>query len=346
MSDPVRISLVGAGLIGRRHGEVLRGASNARLASIVDPSEEARALAQSWDVPWFADMTEMLASNHTQGVIIATPNRLHKDYGLQAVAAGLPALIEKPLCDDVEDAEALVGMAEAAKVPLLVGHHRRYNPRISRAKEIMDKGRLGRVVTVHGMFWLFKPDDYFDVAWRREDGAGPILINLIHDVDLLRHLCGDIVSVRALTSNATRGFEVEDTACALLRFSSGALGTLTASDTVSAPWSWEHTAGENPAYPHTDQACYLIGGTHGSLSLPSGEIWEHREQRSWWEPLTTERGFAPKVDPLPLQIAHFADVIRGKANPLVTGHDGLAALKVLRALKASAQSGREELISA
>jgi predicted dehydrogenase len=148
-------------------------------------------------------------------------------------------------------------------MPLLVGHHRRYNSMIQKAKTIIDSGRLGRIVAVHGAFWAMKPDDYFDVAWRREKGAGPILINLIHDVDLFRFLCGEIIAVQAMESNAVRGNPVEDTAAILLRFANGAIGSLTVSDSIVAPWSWELTTGENPAYPRQDQFCYLIGGTHG-----------------------------------------------------------------------------------
>ena len=114
-------------------------------------------------------------------------------------------------------------------------------------------------------------DDYFDVAWRREPGGGPILINLIHDIDNLRFIAGEIAAVQAVTSSARRGFAVEDTAAALLRFRDGALGTVVLSDTVAAPWSWELTAGERTSYsyPQTGQDCYLFAGTNGALAVPS-----------------------------------------------------------------------------
>ena len=87
-------------------------------------------------------------------------------------------------------------------------------------------------------------------------------------IDDLRNLCGDVVGVQALQASAVRGFPVEDTAAMLLRFRNGALGTVSISDTVAAPWSWELTSGENKAYPRTDEFCYLIGGTEGSISIP------------------------------------------------------------------------------
>jgi len=225
-------------------------------------------------------------------------------------------------------------------VPLIVGHHRRHNPIVAAAHAAIAAGRLGRIVAAHAQFWLIKPESYFDAVWRRRPGAGPVLINAIHDIDLLRHLCGEIVSVQAIESAAVRGLEVEDTAAAVLAFASGAIGTITASDTVAAPWSWEMTAGENPAYPRTDQHCYLIGGTHGSLSLPEGRLWRHPGSRGWWEPIASEALDVAPADPLPRQFAHFCAVIRGDAKPLVSGRAGLAALRIIDALKSAARTGR------
>ena len=87
---------------------------------------------------------------------------------------------------------------------------------------------------MHGHFWVTKPDEYFDVAWRLAKGGGPVFLNLIHDIDLFRYLLGEIVSVQAEESNAVRGHPVEDTAVILLRFASGALGSITAVDTIAS----------------------------------------------------------------------------------------------------------------
>ena len=224
-------------------------------------------------------------------------------------------------------------------VPLLVGHHRRYNPMIRKAREIINSGRLGRVLTLHGQFWLMKPDDYFDIGWHREKGAGPVFINLIHDVDLFRYLCGEVVEVQAQESNIVRGNEVEETAVVILRFASGVLATVNVSDSVVAPWSWELTSGENPAYPQQDQSCYQIGGTHGSLSIPQLELWSNPGRRSWWEPLVRERVPYTPADPLSVQISHFCDVIRGEAHPVVSGREGLNTLRVIEAVKTAAKTG-------
>jgi predicted dehydrogenase len=185
-----------------------------------------------------------------------------------------------------------------------------------------------------------KPDNYFDVAWRREKGAGPVLINLIHDVDAFRFLCGEVIAVQAMESNAHRGHSVEDTAAILLRFANGAIGSLDVSDSIVAPWSWELTSGENPVYPQQqDQFCYLIGGSHGSLTIPQLEVWENPGRRSWYEPLARDRAPYDFEDPLQVQVRHFCDVILGLAPPMVPAREGLNTLRVVEAVKESARTG-------
>ena len=339
MAKPVRIAVAGAGLIGQRHIEHVVGEPDAELAAVVDPAPAAAAIAQMFGVGWYRDFAAMLVDAKPDGIIFATPTQMHVANGLAAVAAGIPALVEKPLSDDLASGARLVAASEAAGVPLLVGHHRRHNPMIQQAKSIIESGRLGKIVSVHGFFWLMKPDDYFDVPWRREAGAGPILTNLIHDLDLLRFLVGEVASVQALSSNAIRGYDIEETAVVLLAFQCGALGTVTASDPIVAPWSWEQTTGENSVYPQTDQSCYTIGGTHGSLTVPKLEVWSNVGKRSWWEPFSVERAYAAQPDPLQLQIKHFCRVIRGTEQPIVSGREALQTLKVIDAIKRAARDG-------
>jgi predicted dehydrogenase len=341
MTARVSLVVLGAGLIGKRHAEHILATPGAKLAGIVDPHPAGRAFSVSINVPWYESFAAMLENGaKPDGVVVATPNQLHVAHGMEAIAAGLPALIEKPIADTVTSAQTMVATADSANVPLLVGHHRRHNPMIQKAKAIIDAGTLGRILTVHGFFWLMKPDDYFEPAWRRERGAGPVFLNLIHDIDLLRYLCGEIVAVQAIESKAVRGNEVEETCVVLLKFASGALGTVNVSDCVVGPWSWEQTTGENPVYPQTDQPCYHIGGSDGAMTIPRLEVWSNVGKRGWWEPLHASRTFAPLQDPLRLQIEHFCRVIRGEEAPLVSGREGLKTLQVIEAVKTAAETGQ------
>ena len=334
-----KLVIAGAGLIGQRHIGLVK--KHAALAAIVDPASAAKALAGT--VPHFDDLATCLDAVQADGIIIATPNHLHVEQGLLAVGHRLPMLIEKPIASVANDAQRLVAAAEAAGVPLLVGHHRRHNPRVAAAKRFLDEGGIGRIVAASGTFWLYKPDDYFDQTWRRSAGAGPVFINLIHDVDLLRHLCGEITAVQARLSSAVRGFDVEDTAAVILEFESGALGTFAASDTAVAPWSWEFTARENPAYPHVPGAAYRIAGTEAALTVPDLTVWSHPDEKSWWSPITRRTLPSGDQDTFDAQMLHFLDVIDG-ASPLVSGREALQSLRVIEAIVAAAETGRRTTV--
>lgn len=337
---PVSIAVAGVGLIGKRHVEAINAASNVTLACIIDPTKDGQKFASDLGADYYPNLDNMLNATRPDGIILATPNQTHVETGLTCIAAGIPALIEKPLATDVTGAQTLVDAAAAAKVQILTGHHRRYNPLVQKAFEVISSGQLGQVTAIQGQTWFLKPDEYFDVEWRSQPGAGPVFLNLIHDIDVLRYLCGDIASVHAMQSNATRGLEVEDTAVILLRFASGALGTVNVSDTIVAPWSWELTARENPAYPATSETCYWIGGTKGSLALPNLALWQHPEGQSWMDKVSATSIPYDFADPLLRQIEHFAAVIRGDETPLVSGAQGLETLRVIEAVKQSAQTGQ------
>lgn len=340
--SPVRIGVIGAGLIGRKHIAVLRsGGGDFALAGVADPSPLAREEAGQEGYAWYATVAEMVEKARPDGAIIAVPNQGHVETGLCCVAAGIPILIEKPVADTVVEARRLVEAAEAAGVATLTGHHRRHNPVLREASRLIRDGALGRVMAATSIWLAHKPKGYHDPAWRREPGGGPVLINAIHEIDCLRMLLGEIETVQAVTSNAVRGFAVEDTAAALLTFESGIIGTLLLSDSVSSPWSWETTSGENPAFPKEGQDSILIGGTRGSLSIPSLDLrWHEAGAESWLNPLTHKRVPVVPADPYVEQIRNFAAVIRGEAKPVLTGRDGMVTLAATLAITESAKRQR------
>ena len=157
----------------------------------------------------------------------------------------------------------------------------------------------------------------------------------------LLSLIGDIETVTALTSNTTRGFLVEDTAAMIFRFANGALGTFLLSDTAASPRSWEQTSRENISYAHyDDEDAYHITGTRGSLSVPTMRVKIFEGKRSWWEPFATSTESVDRSDPLANQVKHFVDVIRGEAEPICSGRDGLKTMRVVDAVVESARTRR------
>jgi predicted dehydrogenase len=348
---PVRIVVAGAGLIGQQHIKRVVDEPEAQLAGIVDPAPHAKDQANALGIPWTADLDSMVEQVRPDGVVVALPNQLHFAAGMTLIGRGVPMLMEKPVCATVDEALQFAEASERSGVAVLVGHHHRFNPVIQHAKEIIASGRLGRITVVNALTWFLKPGDYFEgqFSWRRQLGGGVVTINLIHVIDDLRNLCGDIVAVQAVDSNAARGFPVEDTIAIILQFANGALGTLTVSDAAAAPWSWEMTSGEIKSFPRTDQSCYLVGGMKASLALPRLELWHHGAAGDWWSPIHAERVVAPeqdphslelRSDPFALEMRHFCEVVRGTAKPLLDARGGARTLEATLAVKTAAASGQ------
>ncbi len=339
MSKPIQIAVVGAGLVGKQHIHAIRQSSTVELAAIVDPNSETDALAVAEGVSRFVSIEALFEHQPPAGVVLATPTKQHVAQGLYCVEKRCPLLVEKPISDVSVEGQSLVSAAAKASVPVLVGHHRRHNPIISAAKDMIETGDLGKVRSAQATCWFYKPDDYFETApWRTQQGAGPISVNLVHDIDLLRHLIGDVVAVQAQACPSVRGFENEDLASALLEFENGAIATVSVSDSIVAPWSWEHTAQENPAFPVTDQHSMIIGGSDGSLTIPDLTLWTHNGVKSWVEDISSTTLDQASSSPLLNQITHFGRVIEGCETPLVSGAEGLKSLQVVEAIQQAAIS--------
>jgi predicted dehydrogenase len=334
--SPLRLAIAGFGGFGQQHATTARANPDCTLVAIADPAPDAAARAAALGLAAHADPVAMLDAVAPQALIVATPNATHVPVALAAIERGIPVLVEKPIAESLDGARKLVEASAARDVPVLVGHHRRYNPIVEDARAAVASGALGRVVAVHAFFVIRKPDDYFDARWRREPGGGPLLINAIHDIDNLRYIVGEIDEVEAMTAHAARGFAVEDTAAVLLRFASGALGTLVVSDASPAPWSWELTSGEAQRYPQRPGDCYFIAGTEGSLSLPSSTAWHYAATPSWTEPLAGVRRDVVAADPQPRQLAHFLRVARRAERPRIDAADAFRTLAVTTAIADSA----------
>ena len=342
MKKPLQLAVMGAGLAGRRHMQAIAKSQSCQLSAIIDPDNQTKEIAKKANCLWFPSLKNMFAKMRPDGLIIATPSNLHAQHGIEAIQQQCPILVEKPITTTLDDAKTLIEAAKHHHVAIAVGHHRRHMGFIQKAHHMIKHGDLGDIRAIQGQCWLYKPDDYFEIApWRQKKGAGPISVNLIHDIDILRYLCGDVVSVFADAVQAKRGYENEEVASILLRFENDILCTLSVSDRIAAPWSWELTAHENPIYPQTQESCYLIGGSEKSLSLPDFTLWQHRGKKSWWEEIHSTQISVDENDPFIAQIEQFASVIRKEEAPLVSGDEGLKALQVIEAIYQSIETGAQ-----
>lgn len=336
--EPVKLAVAGAGLIGSKHARLIHGQPECALVGICDPDSGRRPVAEDLQVPFYHDLSDLLEEQQPEGAVVATPNGTHLAVAEVCAGRGVALLIEKPIADTLTAARRIVELSAAAGCRVLVGHHRRHNPLIGEARSLVQGGALGRLIAASMMWTLLKPAEYFRVGWRsRPPQGGPILINLIHELDILRYVCGEIRQVYAQSASRARGLEVEDTLSITLSLAGGALGSIIASDATPSPWSWEIASGENPYYFHTSQNCYHFLGSEGALAFPRMELWRYGDpaRAGWQHPLSrTLREVAP-ADPLVLQLRHFCRVIRDRESPLVDGADGSRTLAVALAVRES-----------
>ncbi|KAI1423234.1 hypothetical protein F5Y12DRAFT_786197 [Xylaria sp. FL1777] len=389
---PVAIAIVGfGGLIGRRHTAHVLSNASATLVAVVDGAPGASELAAELapGVPYYRSVTEMLSANTStpEAAIVCTPNAYHVSVGLELADAGVHLLVEKPLADTTAAARTLVDRAREKGVKLLVGHHRRFNPYVVAARKVLDASEakpdagVGAVVAVSGLWTTYKPDPYFAAApWRRSrrQGGGPVMINFVHEVDILQYLLGPIVRVSAeqvvgRSGSGENGADaVEDGAALTLRFASGAVGTFILADGVVSPHFFEAGTGENPLLPrarrpHHDYVnesggskierstereegepvdVYRIFGTNGTLSVPDMTLWTCGDKSPSWENKLevqhVELDDDPRV-PFDRQLDHFIDVVRGKTpienGPGCTGEEGLRVIAVCEAVIEAVDEG-------
>ena len=306
-------------MIGHRHLEFIQAHDDLALAGIIDPDPDRRRMA---DAPGFASLDEVNVP--ADGIVLATPTESHAPLTLAAAERGLHVLVEKPMAGTVAEADTMIAAAAKAGTQILVGHHRRHHPRVARLKELLDEGAIGHPVTASLIWNMLKPADYFDVPWRQGMDGAPVKQNLIHEVDTLRWLFGDITEIAGLGSNTVRGAARTEAGGALLRFESGTIVTIAFADCTPTPWGFEAGTGESPAIAHTKEDPLRIAGTKGAIAFPSLTLWTGA--RDWSDHPDRRTAEAPDGVPLIRQLEHFRAVIRGEAAPLVSGRDGRETL--------------------
>lgn len=355
---PVKIAIVGAGLIGPRHAQSVIANPDTELTGLVDPAPTGEATASQLKTSYFPSVAALLSSpQKPDAAIVCTPNKTHVPVAKELLAGGVHVLLEKPVSDTLETGRSLLQFAQApqnAHLKLLVGHHRRFNPYVRATKAVLDAGSLGRPMAINGLWTLYKPASYFAAPtdWRasRERGGGVIPINLVHDIDLMHHFFGPIVRVQAEKITPQRPsppHDADEGAALTLRFESGIVGSFIVCDATPSPHNFETGTGENPMIPRAPAGeaadFYRIFGSNATLSVPDLTRWSYdgKSEKSWTNELSLE--MIPLPDdkaPFDLQLAHFVEVIRGKEKPSCTGEEGLRALIVCEAVQNAMQTGQ------
>jgi predicted dehydrogenase len=340
---PVSIAIIGAGTIGRKHASLVSGSRDANLMAIVDPTTAGTELAQQYGSTLFSNLTSLLeAKEKPDAAIICTPNETHVPIAKKLAEAGIHLLIEKPISTSVEEGQPLLDFCRSRGARICVGHHRRFHSSIIAARSALESGTIGNVMGVSGVWASLKTESYFQESgrWRTGTNGGVVLINLIHDLDLIQNLVGPIVRVFAERAPSTRGHTAEEGVAITLRFANGAVGTFLALDNSPSPFSMERGTSEFDAFPFTGKDCYRFFGRRGALTVPGNTVWTPKSlEQGWYSELTEEKLPYEKVGVFDKQLENFIGVVRGYEEPSCSGEAGLAAVAACEAVRKSLETG-------
>jgi myo-inositol 2-dehydrogenase/D-chiro-inositol 1-dehydrogenase len=268
-----RIGLVGAGGVAARHARVLSGLPDVQVAAVTDVvPQAARALADEHGARAYATVADLLDSG-PDAVYVCVPPFAHGDAERAVIAAGLPMFVEKPISVDHLTASEISGRIAERGLLTAVGHHWRYLPTVERARELL----AGRPIRLLAGSWL---DKVPPVGWwpRSEKSGGQVVEQAAHVLDLARHLGGEVDEVYAYgngTPPAVDGADVDGATTAVLRFASGAVGSLASTCVLG----WKQRAGlevyaDGLALAFTETELVIRDDT-GTVTLPCDPVSGH-----------------------------------------------------------------------
>lgn len=327
----MRYGIIGCGRIHRNHAQAARLVDGVELVGVADLDDDAReSAAKEWNVPGYSDHTELVAAG-VDAVGLCLPHHLHAPVGIELAEAGVHVLTEKPLAVNVDEADALIEACARNGVQLAVAFQNRFNANAELVRDRLTSGALGRPVLGTASFEYHKsPDDtaYFVGSdWRgtwARDGGGVINAHAVHAVDLLCWLLGEVDAARGELATLTLGTEVEDTAVGMLRFATGALGSVAATMSVGSDFVFQVTiSGTNGRAVITDSRRVEIDFHDGRREVHD---FSYRLDAPGYETrLPYGRGHIGLI-------ADFAAAIRDQRPPRCSGVDARHTLHVVKSL--------------
>jgi UDP-N-acetyl-2-amino-2-deoxyglucuronate dehydrogenase len=332
-----RIALVGCGRISKNHFEAIEQIDGLELVAVADSDAKRAAVAGAqWQVPAFTSLEKMLKEASPDVVTIATPSGLHAEQGVIAARAGKHVVMEKPMAISLTGADELVHACDKAGVQLFVVKQNRLNPPVQLLKRAIDRNRFGRIYMASCTVHWARPQEYYDQApWRGtwEFDGGAFMNQASHYVDLIQWLMGPVESVMAKTATLARRIETEDSGVAILKFRSGAIGSIQVTML---------------AYPRNLEGSITVLGEKGSVKIGGTAVnkvenWQFAEYDDDDKLVETSETNPPNVYGLGHQgyYRNVLAVLRGEATPDTDGRAGRKSLELILGIYESAKTGRE-----
>ena len=346
----IKTCVIGAGAIGHFQAKVLAELPQSEFVGVVSRDyEKARSFASEYTVPAFETIEDMKRETGAQAAFICSPHPAHLDNATRAANAGMHILVEKPLADNLSACDEILRAASGAGVKVGTICQRRFYPPCMRIKKAIDEGKLGRLLIGNVTMLGWRDEKYYKSApWRgkwKEEGGGVLVNQAPHQLDLLLWYMGEIDEVFAIWENLNHPYiEVEDTAVAVIRFKSGAIGNILVTNSVNpALFGKVSVFGEKgSAGVQTDGGAMFIAGQSSVTEPPVNDIWTipgEEDMLDIWRREDTD--LFGKIDPTmhyhKVQIEDFLEAIITDREPLI---DGLAGRRTVELFTAIYRSGR------
>jgi UDP-N-acetyl-2-amino-2-deoxyglucuronate dehydrogenase len=350
--NATRVAIVGPGKVARIHASALARLPGAALVAVVGRDRErAGSFADAFRAEAFTTLDSAVETVRPDVAIVCTPHPRHAVAAMTALEHGMHVLVEKPMTVRPDEARRMVDAARAAGVSLGVVSQRRWYEPVRRVKEAIDDGRIDPILgTVTVLGWR-GPEYYAMDPWRgtwHGEGGGVLVNQAVHLLDLLLWFMGTVASVSGYWANLNHpAIEVEDTAVASVRFTSGALASIVASNSQRPGlYARLHVHGRSGASVgvQTDSGSSFVAGVDSVVEPAFNDVWtvpgEEDLLPSWQ---AADRAAVGSVDVTQhyheLQLRDFIESVREGREPAVTGEDGIAVAELIAAIYRAGSTG-------
>lgn len=307
----MKVLVVGGGFMGSLHARALLTSRHGWLCGVVDPDPDvAKGVRTNFGVPGFADLVRAVDETRPDAAIIATPDSMHREPAETLIDAGVPLLIEKPLATSIEDAEAIVCLAEKLGVRIMVGHLTRFLPRYTRVLDNILDRRLGKPVMITTSTW-----GPVAIGKRVRHTTSPLWHFGVHDIDVMQWICGGQVTEVA-------GAQQVESSSGLSTFT--ATGMLTSGVGFNLATGWTLPATATPRWDlkvHCERGLVQATWSDDGVTCYAADIVEQPDCTAWPSMYGQIRGA------LRMEVDHFLSALASKGPFVINPDDALRAVR-------------------
>ncbi len=351
----IKTAVIGCGKVADAHAHAYQSIENSEFTAVCDIDKvRAEAFAERYGVAAYTNISEMIEKEGIQVASVCTPHPFHAQACVEAADSGCHVIVEKPFAVNISDCRRMLDAGERNHVWIGTLFQRRFYEPCQRIKKTIEEGKIGKPILGDVTMLGWRDKKYYESdPWRgtwNGEGGGVLPTQACHQLDLLLwFMDSDIEEVYGAWRNFNHPYiEVEDTAVAVIKFKSGALATITASNSQNpAQYGKVRIHGDNGASVgvQTDGGSMFIAGMTSITESPYNDMWTvagEEEFKEQWKKEDAEVFFAedPTQHYHQVQLQDFVNAVSENRKPLVTGYDGAKSAELLEAIYRSSKLGQ------